>query len=307
MSPTSNASIASNKSEDSNLSNNSFHLLLHEDEVCDDNEDRRENIPPDVKVKLVKEETGERRESYKDKLIKESPSRSLSPFTKFKLETRAKLNLLQNLPTSEEHSVHKEIHENNYNGPRDNDTGLLHQQESKTLSTHTLDVFSYSRSSRGRDSDKIKIKNKIKDENDDDTSVSSQSTLSSSSSYPSSNSLTSSSSSSDSSSSSSSSISSSDSSDSSRSTTNKKKKKRQKPSKKKKKKQFGSSSHTSYSSDSSYSTKRKSQKRKSKHLKHKYNTYAKRNPSLFDELNFPKAPVSTAKLETFIQLFRMKM
>ena len=145
-----------------------------------------------------------------------------------------------------------------------------------------------------------KIKNEAKN-HDDEISVNSQSTLSPSSSYPSSSSSTTSSSSSDSSSSSSS----SDSSDSLAVTTNKKKKKRGKLSKKKK--QFGSSRHTSYSSDSSYSMKKKSQKRKSKHLRHKYNTYAKRNPSLFDELNFPKAPVSTAKLETFIQLFTMKI
>ena len=78
MSPTSNASIASNKSDNSNLSNNSFHHLLHEDEVRNDNENGREDVPPDVKVELVKKETDKRRESYKDKLIKESPSRSLS-------------------------------------------------------------------------------------------------------------------------------------------------------------------------------------------------------------------------------------
>ena len=99
------------------------------------------------------------------------PLASLSPFTKFKTETRAKLNRLkeedppspqlktEGISTKQEkheQQSHEFYHEHIYQGPRYNGVGALTIHDSKTISTHTSDVFSYSSPPEGGNSNKKK-------------------------------------------------------------------------------------------------------------------------------------------------------
>ena len=155
-------SVKSESSNKSNLSNNSFHLLAT-DEGLDTKETKPEPVPSNVKIELPKQDIAQSTPTYKDKLMSPPRARSLSPFTKFKIETRAKLDLLKDQvpptpqPKTENNSnkldvsqqSHEFYHEHIYQGPRYNGVGELTLHDSATMSTHTSDVFSYSPSSGG--------------------------------------------------------------------------------------------------------------------------------------------------------------
>ena len=170
--------------------------------------------------------------------------------------------------------------------------------------------------------DELKPKKEQRERVYEEHSEASDSSLSDDSSYSSSSS--SSESSSDSSSSSSSSPSSSSSSSSDKSRHKKNKKRHRKKREKKRKKKYGLTKNNLYNSGtegapggsggsggstSSNSKKKKKSKRKkaSKSKYSKYRSYSKRNPTMFDDIKFPKHPVTPVSLDKFTLLFRLKM
>lgn len=167
--PTSDSSVVSKSSHHSNttnLSNNSFHLLMENDMNMEHGENGEKKNEPNLQ--LSKQEPKAESDSYKDKLLLK-PSKTPSPSAKDKVKF-----------SPEQDTLHKSIHDKHYNGiPKsivtssNNSDGLLYSASSRRRNNNTKEIPNVKKEDHANIKNESKGNDTKKTNDDDNSSISS--------------------------------------------------------------------------------------------------------------------------------------